>query len=47
MGTGVEAFEGGTAVERVRTSDGRELECDFVVVGVGVEPSTELAAQAG
>jgi 3-phenylpropionate/trans-cinnamate dioxygenase ferredoxin reductase subunit len=47
MGTGVEAFEGGTAVERVRTSDGRELGCDFVVVGVGVEPRTELAAQAG
>ena len=47
MGTGVEAFEGGTAVERVRTSDGRELECDFVVVGVGVEPRTELGAKAG
>jgi 3-phenylpropionate/trans-cinnamate dioxygenase ferredoxin reductase subunit len=47
MGTGVEAFEGGSAVERVRASDGRELECDFVVVGVGVEPRTELAAQAG
>ena len=47
MRTGVEAFEGGTAVERVRTSDGRELECDFVVVGVGVEPRTELGAMAG
>src|SRR5829696_10544843 len=47
MGTGVEAFEGGAAVERVRTSDGRELYCDFVVVGVGVEPRTELAADAG
>jgi 3-phenylpropionate/trans-cinnamate dioxygenase ferredoxin reductase component len=47
MGTGVEAFEGSTAVERVRTSDGRELECDFVVVGVGVQPRTGLAAQAG
>jgi 3-phenylpropionate/trans-cinnamate dioxygenase ferredoxin reductase subunit len=47
MGTGVEAFEGGTAVERVRTTDGRELECDFVVVGVGVQPRTALAAQAG
>ena len=33
-----------TAVERVRTSDGRELECDFVVVGVGVQPRTGLAA---
>jgi 3-phenylpropionate/trans-cinnamate dioxygenase ferredoxin reductase component len=47
MGTGVEAFEGGSAVERVRTSDGRELQCDFVVVGVGVEPRTQLAADAG
>ena len=44
MGTGVAAFEGDKAVERVRTSDGRELECDFVVVGVGVQPRTELAA---
>jgi 3-phenylpropionate/trans-cinnamate dioxygenase ferredoxin reductase component len=47
MGVGVEAFEGGAAVERVRTSDGRALECDFVVVGVGVEPRTELGANAG
>jgi 3-phenylpropionate/trans-cinnamate dioxygenase ferredoxin reductase component len=48
LGTGVEAFEGVTAVERVRTSDGRRtLECDFVVVGVGAQPRTELAAQAG
>jgi 3-phenylpropionate/trans-cinnamate dioxygenase ferredoxin reductase subunit len=47
LGTGVEAFEGDQAVERVRTSDGRELECDFVVVGVGVRPRTALAAQAG
>jgi 3-phenylpropionate/trans-cinnamate dioxygenase ferredoxin reductase component len=47
LGTGVEAFEGGAAVERVRTSHGRALECDFVVVGVGVQPRTGLAAQAG
>ena len=47
MGTGVEAFEGDKAVERVRTSDGRVLECDFVVVGVGVQPRIQLAAQAG
>ena len=43
----VERFEGGTAVERVRTSDGRTVDCDFVVVGVGVQPRTALAAQAG
>jgi 3-phenylpropionate/trans-cinnamate dioxygenase ferredoxin reductase component len=47
MGTGVEAFEGGERVERVRTSDGRELDCDFVVVGIGVEPRTRLAGEAG
>jgi 3-phenylpropionate/trans-cinnamate dioxygenase ferredoxin reductase component len=47
LGIGVEAFEGATAVERVRTSDGRVLDCDFVVVGVGVQPRTGLAAEAG
>jgi 3-phenylpropionate/trans-cinnamate dioxygenase ferredoxin reductase subunit len=47
LGTGVAAFEGDTAVERVRTSDGRELGCDFVVVGIGVEPQIELAHKAG
>ena len=31
-------------VERVRTSDGRDVECDLVVVGVGVMPRTQLAA---
>jgi 3-phenylpropionate/trans-cinnamate dioxygenase ferredoxin reductase subunit len=45
--TGVEAFEGDAAVERVRTSDGQELACDFVVVGVGIEPRTQLASAAG
>ena len=35
------------AVERVRTSDERHLDCDFVVVGIGVQPRTALAAEAG
>jgi 3-phenylpropionate/trans-cinnamate dioxygenase ferredoxin reductase subunit len=47
LGTGVESFEGAGAVERVRTSDGRALECDFVVVGIGVQPRTRLAEEAG
>jgi 3-phenylpropionate/trans-cinnamate dioxygenase ferredoxin reductase component len=47
MGTGVEAFEGDGAVERVRTSDGRGLDCDFAVVGIGVEPRSQLATEAG
>ncbi len=44
LGTGVESFEGSTAVERVRTTDGRTIDCDLVVVGVGATPRTELAA---
>jgi 3-phenylpropionate/trans-cinnamate dioxygenase ferredoxin reductase subunit len=47
LGTGVEAFDGATSVQRVRTTDGRTLECDVVVVGVGVQPRTRLAAMAG
>jgi 3-phenylpropionate/trans-cinnamate dioxygenase ferredoxin reductase subunit len=47
LGTGVEAFEGGAAVDRVRTSDGTQIACDFVVVGIGVQPRTQLAAAAG
>lgn len=29
------------------TNDGRVLDCDFVVVGVGAQPNTELAEQVG
>jgi 3-phenylpropionate/trans-cinnamate dioxygenase ferredoxin reductase component len=47
LGTGVERFAGDRAVERVTTTDGRVLECDFVVVGVGAQPRSELAARAG
>ena len=47
LGTGVDAFEGSQEVARVRTSDGGELGCDLVVVGVGVEPRAGLARQAG
>jgi 3-phenylpropionate/trans-cinnamate dioxygenase ferredoxin reductase subunit len=47
MGTGVEAFDGDRTVRRVRTGDGHELDCDLVVVGVGVRPRTELAEHAG
>jgi 3-phenylpropionate/trans-cinnamate dioxygenase ferredoxin reductase component len=46
-GVTVDAFEGADAVERVRLGDGRSLDCDVVVVGVGVEPRTDLAEAAG
>jgi 3-phenylpropionate/trans-cinnamate dioxygenase ferredoxin reductase subunit len=45
--TGVAAFEGSGAVERVRTSAGDAIDCDFVVVGIGAQPRTELATVAG
>jgi 3-phenylpropionate/trans-cinnamate dioxygenase ferredoxin reductase component len=43
----VAAFEGGTRVERVVTSQGRTIECDFAVVGLGVEPNVDLLAGTG
>ena len=47
MGSGLDAFEGVGRVERVLTSDGRRLEADAVVVGIGVQPRTDLAEGAG
>jgi 3-phenylpropionate/trans-cinnamate dioxygenase ferredoxin reductase subunit len=45
--TALEAFEGSGRVESVRTGDGRSIDADFVVVGVGVAPRTKLAEGAG
>jgi 3-phenylpropionate/trans-cinnamate dioxygenase ferredoxin reductase component len=47
LGTGVERFEGGDRVQRVRTSDGRAIDCDFVLVAIGVGPRDGLASAAG
>jgi 3-phenylpropionate/trans-cinnamate dioxygenase ferredoxin reductase subunit len=46
-GARLEALEGAGSVERVRLAGGTTLECDFVVVGVGVTPRTQLADEAG
>src|SRR3954462_13594363 len=46
-GVGVSGFEGAGRVERVALADGRRLETDLVVAGLGVLPRTELAVQAG
>jgi 3-phenylpropionate/trans-cinnamate dioxygenase ferredoxin reductase component len=43
LGTGVEAIEGSGRAERVRASDGTQLDCDAVVLGVGVAPRIALA----
>ncbi len=47
LGTGVASFEGDGSVARVRTSDGRVVDCDFAVVGIGVVPRSDLARVAG
>src|SRR5215212_3558690 len=47
LGTGVEAIEGATSVEGVRTTDGRVIACDVVVAGIGVTPRVEVAERAG
>ncbi|NNM01528.1 MAG: FAD-dependent oxidoreductase [Gammaproteobacteria bacterium] len=46
-GAGVQALTGTGRVEAVRLSDGRELPADIVVVGIGILPNIELAADAG
>jgi 3-phenylpropionate/trans-cinnamate dioxygenase ferredoxin reductase component len=47
-GDELERFEGAEGrVSRVITKSGLELDCDYVVVGVGVSPDTMLAKSAG
>jgi 3-phenylpropionate/trans-cinnamate dioxygenase ferredoxin reductase subunit len=46
-GTGVQEFAGDGSVDSVVVGDGERLPADVVVVGVGVVPTTELAADAG
>jgi 3-phenylpropionate/trans-cinnamate dioxygenase ferredoxin reductase subunit len=47
LGDGAQSFEGNGTVSRVRTTGGHTLDCDFVVVGIGVSPRAELARDAG
>jgi 3-phenylpropionate/trans-cinnamate dioxygenase ferredoxin reductase subunit len=47
LGRGVAALRGTHHVEAVLTSDGTEVACDLVIVGVGAVPRAELAEHAG
>jgi 3-phenylpropionate/trans-cinnamate dioxygenase ferredoxin reductase subunit len=47
LGDGVRELEGEGAVSCVVTRSGTRVECDFAVIGIGVLPRTDLAAQAG
>ena len=46
-GSSLAAIEGDGSVSGVRLEDGSTLECDAVVVGIGVAPRVELAEAAG
>ena len=46
-GAGPQSFIGEARVERVELDDGRAIECELVVMGVGVIPRIELAEGAG
>ena len=46
-GVGLGGLTGDTQVTGARLSDGSELACDMVIVGVGIAPGTALAEAAG
>ena len=47
LSSGLRALHGKKRVRRVELKNGEEIPADFVVVGVGIMPNTELAEQAG
>ncbi|MBU2992538.1 FAD-dependent oxidoreductase [Octadecabacter sp. 1_MG-2023] len=46
-GVGLERLKGETRVTGAVLTDGTTLDCDFVIVGVGISPATALAESAG
>ncbi len=47
FGETVDRFQGSSRLEAVVTKSGLRLECDFAVVGVGVQPNVEIAEGSG
>ena len=47
LGASVQELRGDGRVESAVLHDGSEIPCELVVVGVGIEPNQELAADAG
>jgi 3-phenylpropionate/trans-cinnamate dioxygenase ferredoxin reductase subunit len=46
-GVAIERLEGNPQVNAVLLGDGSRIACDFVIAGIGLIPSTELAESAG
>ncbi len=47
LGVGVECVEGETRVTGVRLADGRTIQCEMVIVGIGILPSVAPLLAAG
>jgi 3-phenylpropionate/trans-cinnamate dioxygenase ferredoxin reductase component len=47
FGQVVDSFEGKDRVEAVVTDEGTRIECDFVVVGIGISPATDAVDGTG
>ena len=47
LNTGIEALEGGEAVESIKLSNGDSVPADLVLVAVGAAPNDQLATDAG
>jgi len=47
LSAGLAGFSGSTALEQVDLTDGTSVAADFVLIGIGVIPNTELAEEAG
>jgi 3-phenylpropionate/trans-cinnamate dioxygenase ferredoxin reductase subunit len=47
LSTGVTGFSGDEQVSAVNLSDGEQVATELVVIGIGIVPNTELAADAG
>lgn len=46
-GVAVQGFSGNGKVERVECADGRMIDADAVIIGIGIVPNVELAQAAG
>src|SRR5207249_10512223 len=46
-GDEVERFEGASRIERAITQKGRRLECDVVVIAVGIRPTVDVLQGTG
>jgi 3-phenylpropionate/trans-cinnamate dioxygenase ferredoxin reductase subunit len=47
LDTALAALHGDRRVSHAETADGERIDCDLVIVGIGIEPCTALAEQAG